>query len=133
MSQTRGRIARYEIAPFHIEASQGQDDEAARAEQREWRDLIATFAQNLVLVSDTTHLWRKDWAYLHLRTGGAIGPLSILLRRGANRAVRRGGEERLTRKFLDGVVLPDAAEQQARQRGWKPVKGARPTRGSAAR
>jgi hypothetical protein len=52
--------------------------------------------------------------YLFARTTGHIGSLMTLVNRGAQRAIRRGGEA-LTADLLDTVKIDEAAEQARAQ------------------
>jgi hypothetical protein len=105
LSQTRGRLSLYPLEPYSV------DDESDRLE---WRSLVASFASQLA-VHGANDLERRLWRYLYRRTGGSIGSLSALLRRGANLAVDRD-DARLTKPILDQVRLDAAAERRYRRR-----------------
>jgi hypothetical protein len=93
-------------------------------DRRVWASLIATFANELVLADPPTDLWRKHAAYLHLRTGGQMNALQLLLRGAANAAIR-DGVEKIDRRLLDSILLPSTAETQARAAGFRPLPGTR--------
>lgn len=96
-------------------------------DRQAWASLIATFANHLVLADPPTDLWSKHAAYLHLRTSGQMNALQELLRRAANRAIRRG-TERIDRGLLDSITLSNGAEIRARQAGFRPAPGTRTAR-----
>ena len=98
--QTRGRFSHFPIGPF------GTHSEAA---QKEWQNLVKAFENELVLLKGHEGMCTSIAAYLYERTGGFVGSLSALLRRGAARAIETG-QERITRRLLETVRLDHAAE-----------------------
>jgi len=111
LAQNSSRVHVYSLARYPL----------ATAEDRQaWASLIATFASHLVLADAPTDLWRKHSAYLHQRTSGQMNALQLLLRGAANAAIR-SGTERIDRRLLDTVKLPNTAEIQAWAAGWRPL------------
>lgn len=94
IAQTGGRFSRHPIDAYEIGTPQGQ---------RDWRDLVGTVGQRLVLLAQHDEDLPALTDYLFERTGGVTGDLMDLLRLGANRAI--GTTERITQELLDEVPL----------------------------
>lgn len=94
IAQTGGRFSKHPINAYETDTPQGR---------RDWRDLIGTVGQRLVLLAHHGEDVPALSDYLFERTGGVTGDLMDLLRLGANRAI--GTTERITRDVLDEVPL----------------------------
>jgi hypothetical protein len=102
-TQTAGRFSHHHLRPFALTSKQ-------QAEQ--WIGVVATLEDALVLYHhDHGSLARRNWRYLHERTGGSIAALHDLIRLAAVRAVRRGTEA-VTRELLDTITSSYATERQ---------------------
>ncbi|WP_206061837.1 hypothetical protein, partial [Nonomuraea basaltis] len=96
-SQSGSRFADLQhLAPFSIRTAE---------QQRTWMSLVRHFESNLILLDHQPNaLTLHHWRYLHERTSGYIGALSILFKKAAHMAMDPGVEA-LTRDTLDRVVL----------------------------
>lgn len=108
------------LAPFPIT---GPD------QQRAWMSLIRQFEHNLILLDhEADSFTRKHWRYLHDRTSGYIGALSMLFKEAAHVAMD-DSVEKVTREVMDRVVLGhddevDFARIKARRH--RPLPGGAP-------
>ncbi len=84
-------------------------------QRQQWRQLIATMEDSLRLHRHKHGSLVKLDAYLHERTGGAIGSLSQLIRGAATEAILNSGEA-ITRKTLDVIEVDQIAEEAHLQR-----------------
>lgn len=78
-------------------------------DRAEWTRLISNIENALVLADMKDKMLVEISKYLFVRTGGNIGSLMALIRRGTARAIRTG-RERLDRDLLDTVRLDEGAE-----------------------
>ncbi|MBF8188784.1 TniB family NTP-binding protein [Nonomuraea sp. K274] len=84
------------LAPFPI---------ATAAQQRTWMSLVRHFESNLILLDHPQgSLTLKHWRYLHERTSGYIGGLTMLFKDAAHLAMD-SGVEALTLDVMNRVVL----------------------------
>lgn len=105
-AQTARRWTRLTLDPFTISDDPGR---------RQWRSLLLAIEKHLILAGAHPGMLADDLAgYLFARTTGHIGSLMTLVNRGAQRAIRRGGET-LTEELLDTVKIDEAAEQARAQ------------------
>ncbi|MEE1799239.1 TniB family NTP-binding protein [Streptomyces sp. JV176] len=79
----------------------------------EWKALVATMEQTLLLHDHPPGSLIKLDRYLHNRTDGMIGSLSLAIRGAAIDAILTG-TERVTKNGLDALPLDHAAESAAR-------------------
>ena len=94
-AQTARRWTRLTLDPFTISTEPGR---------RQWRSLLLGIEKNLILADARPGVLADDLAgYLFARTTGHIGSLMTLINRGAQRAIRSGGEM-LSESLLDTVV-----------------------------
>lgn len=82
---------------------------ATRTDQREWARLMGSLDKTIVLANAYDRMIRDLSTYIFVRTGGNIGSLMDLIRRGTSRAIRTGSEK-LDRDLLDGIRLDEGAE-----------------------
>jgi hypothetical protein len=75
----------------------------------EWKGLIATMEETLILHDHPPRSLVKLDRYLHNRTDGMIGALSHAIRGAAIDAILNG-TERVTKEGLDAIPLDHAAE-----------------------
>lgn len=104
--QTRGRFLHLPIKPFDNTSEEGRE---------QWQKLVKAFENELVLLKGYEGMCTGMAGYLYERTGGFVGSLSTLLRRGAARAIATG-RECITRDLLDRVKADHAAETRRRKR-----------------
>jgi hypothetical protein len=117
-AQTAGRMKRLPAAPFVL------DRDNCESSQR-WQSLLATFESELVLLdAQPGDVYFELAEYVHVRTGGKIGPISQLLREGAFLAVEYG-QERITEALLDEIVLDDHSETASELKSGRPGGGRR--------
>lgn len=102
--QLTRRTTMLEMLPYQIDTEQGR---------RQWRTLLATLEERLVLGSRRPGMLTDLSDYLFIRSTGHIGSLMELLRRGCVKAIRTGAET-LNQKVFDSVKIDSAAEK-ARQ------------------
>lgn len=115
LAQNASRVHVYTLGRYPLTTA---DD------HREWANLLATFASHIVLADPPTDLWNTHASYIHQRTNGQMNALQLLLRGAANAAIRTGSE-RITRKLMDSIKLPNTAEVHAHAVGWRPRTGSR--------
>ena len=73
----------------------------AERQRREWRTLLTTIEQRLILGNKHVGMLAEDLSdYLYVRSTGHIGSLMELIRRGCTRAIRTGVET-LNRQLLE--------------------------------
>ncbi|BCO38941.1 hypothetical protein MINTM001_00800 [Mycobacterium paraintracellulare] len=102
--QLTRRTTMLEMLPYQIDTEQGR---------RQWRTLLATLEQRLVLGSIRPGMLTDLSDYLFIRSTGHIGSLMELMRRGCVKAIRTGSET-LNQSIFDSVKIDSAAEK-ARQ------------------
>ena len=76
----------------------------------DWRQLIASIEDELVLCAPPGRLAAGHALYLHKRTNGSIGSLGHLLRLGAVEAILNGTES-FAKKRLEQIKIDSLAEQ----------------------
>ncbi|MEY9878438.1 hypothetical protein ABH931_007965 [Streptacidiphilus sp. MAP12-33] len=105
LAQFGRRTTELSMRPFHIQ------DEAGR---REWRTLLLTIEQQIVLADAYPGMLADDLSdTLYARSTGHFASLMALINRGCLRAVSTG-HERLDRHLMDKVTN-DAAAEEARK------------------
>lgn len=80
-----------------------------QADKREWARLMGSLDKAVVLSSGHPRMIQDLSTYIFARTGGNIGSLMDLIRRGTSRAIRTG-HEKLDRELLDTIRLDEGAE-----------------------
>ncbi|MEV4501888.1 TniB family NTP-binding protein [Streptomyces klenkii] len=123
VTQTSGRNTLLHMKPFAIRTKE---------EKADWISVISAMEDALVLYRHQLGTLKRDWKYLHQRTGGNISSLAELIREAAADAVLTGGEA-IDRKLLDSIVINEHAQssyEATRQEAPEPP--ARPTRESGA-
>lgn len=100
--QTRRRFTVMPLKPFEITSDEGL---------HEWRVLLNTFENNLVLRDAEAGTLAAMGEYIYELTGGYLGTLSTLLGTAASRAVKNG-QEKITYELLSDVPLDYAAEEE---------------------
>ncbi len=98
-SQTLHRFKMYSIRPFEIDSV-------------EFEQVLSAFEKKLCLVKQPLGSLVKLKTYIHNRSAGFLGSINLLLREGANIAIK-SGEERLTITLLKKVKLDVASEQHS--------------------
>ncbi|MFV8047968.1 AAA family ATPase [Mycobacterium sp. 48b] len=78
---------------------------------KEWQHLLITLERRIVLANKERGMLTKHWDLLFERTSGRIGPLTTLINRACQRAVRTGTEY-LDEEVLRRVPMDAASEQQ---------------------
>lgn len=105
LEQTTRRTTMLEMRPYQVDTERGR---------RQWRTLLATIEERLVLGSKRPGMLADDLSdYLFIRSTGHIGSLMELIRRGCVKAIRTGAEA-LNQKVFDSIKIDSAAEK-ARQ------------------
>lgn len=99
-AQTFSRWTVHEMTKFSIDA---------KAHQREWARLMGSLDRAVVLVDGHERMIQNLATYIFVRTGGNIGSLMDLIRRGTSKAIRTG-HERLDEGLLDTIRLDEGAE-----------------------
>jgi hypothetical protein len=79
--------------------------------RREWRRLVLNIEKQLVLTHRAQGMLVDRSYYLFERSSGRIGPLTTLINRACQRAIRTGAE-RIDQELLDKVPIDAASEQQ---------------------
>jgi Bacterial TniB protein len=79
--------------------------------RREWRRLLLAIEKQIVLARKIHGMLVNHSDYLFERSSGRIGPLTTLISRACQRAVRTGAE-RIDQELLDRVRIDAASEQQ---------------------
>lgn len=80
-----------------------------QADKREWARLMGSLDRAVVLANGHDRMIQELSTYIFVRTGGNIGSLMDLIRRGTSRAIRTG-HEKLDRDLLDSIRLDEGAE-----------------------
>ena len=96
LSQTDHRFVWYGIRPYGVE-------------HPDFEMILRGLGRSLCLVNSGPDDLVKIRKYVHARTNGFMGAISMLMRKGANLAIR-DGSERITQKLLERVRLDHAAE-----------------------
>jgi hypothetical protein len=104
LEQTTRRTTMLEMQPFHLKTER---------DRRQWRTLLVTIEERLVLGGKTQGMLADLSDYLFIRSTGHIGSLMELVRRGCAKAIRSGCET-LSQKIFDSIKIDSAAEN-ARQ------------------
>lgn len=89
-----------------------------QADKREWARLMGSLDKAVVLANGHDRMIQELATYIFVRTGGNIGSLMDLIRRGTTRAIRTG-HEKLDRALLDTIRLDEGAESGRADRGKK--------------
>jgi hypothetical protein len=105
-TQTSGRNALHRLDKFKI---------TTEAEQREWAGTIMTMEDSLLLYRHKPGTLLKHYRYLHDRTDGSICALADLIRESAIEAVMTG-EEAITKKLMDTIIISKQAEAAYRRK-----------------
>jgi sarcosine oxidase delta subunit len=106
LAQTMRRTTMLDMRPYAINTEQAR---------RNWRTLLATIEQKLVLGSKHPGMLADELSdYLFIRSTGHIGSLMELIRRGCAKAVRTRAET-LTQQLLDTIKIDSAAEKARRE------------------
>jgi hypothetical protein len=82
--------------------------------RRQWRTLLASIEERLVLGAKTPGILTDLSDYLFIRSTGHIGSLMELIRRGCVKAIRTGSES-LSQKLFDSIKIDTAAEKARRE------------------
>jgi hypothetical protein len=111
MSQTSSRFTPLPILPTDISTPSGRE---------EWQAILRTLETKLRLHGNYDGMLCVDlFEYLHGRSGGVMGTLTELLRRGAALAIRESGgvrSEALTKTLLERIKVDYTAENGPRAR-----------------
>lgn len=99
--QTASRFTVHDLAPYPLETAE---------DLRVWGEVVRSFEGNLMLVHHKGGDLIRVSRYLWHRTGGKLGPLSVLLRKGAWRAITRG-TEKIDIDLLSGIQLDEESER----------------------
>jgi hypothetical protein len=102
LGQSGRRITALPMREFAIDTT---------AHRHEWRQLLLAIERRLVLSRTHQGMLVDLSGYLFERSSGRIGPLTTLINRACQRAVRTG-VERIDRELLDKVRTDAASEQQ---------------------
>jgi hypothetical protein len=106
LEQTTRRTTTLRMLPYQIETER---------ERRQWRTLLATIEERLVLGSKRPGMLADDLSdYLFMRSTGHIGSLMELIRRGCVKAIRTGAET-LNGKVFDSIKIDGAAEKARKE------------------
>lgn len=116
LAQTFRRWTVLGMTSFSIEES---DD------REEWARLMGSLDKAIVLSAGYERMVQDLGRYMFVRTGGNIGSLMDLIRRGTSRAIRTG-HEKLDRDLLDTIRLDEGAESGRQDRERKYFRRARP-------
>ena len=110
-SQTGRRFASFPLEPFSLATKEGREA---------WALLLNAIEDNLCLYNLEKGTLVAMGGYLYARTEGFIGPLRLLIRDGANKAIKNGTET-ITRELLDEIELAYAVEKayKSKTRGRK--------------
>lgn len=100
--QIAGRFISVNASPFTHRTTQDKQD---------WDKLVAAMEHALRLHRHQPGSLVEQAGYLHDRTGGMIGSLDQLIHEAANDAIT-DGTEKITKKYLDAVILDVAAQAQ---------------------
>lgn len=95
--QLAHRMALYRMQGYSLRSQAGR---------RDWLELVLTLQDLLMLNSQREQTLRSLAGYLYDRTGGSVGRLRTLLRRGAIVAIQDGSEQ-VNKRLLD--LIPDQA------------------------
>jgi hypothetical protein len=105
LEQTTRRTTMLEMQPFHLKTER---------DRRQWRTLLVTIEERLVLGGKTQGMLADLSDYLFIRSTGHIGSLMELVRRGCAKAIRSGCET-LSQKIFDSIKIDSAAENARRE------------------
>jgi hypothetical protein len=106
LEQTTRRTIMLEMRPFSIKTER---------ERRQWRTLLATIEDRLVLASKHQGMLCEELSdYLYVRSTGHIGSLMELVRIGCARAIRTGTET-LDKKLFESFEIDSAAEKARKE------------------
>ena len=106
LEQTTRRTTTLEMLPFQVDTEQ---------ERRQWRTLLATIEERLVLGSKRPGMLADHLSdYLFMRSTGHIGSLMDLVRRGCVKAIRTGAET-LNTEVFDSIKIDGAAEKARKE------------------
>ena len=81
-----------------------------KTQKNRWLSLINSSEAHICLVKHEPGSLVGFGEYIFYRTGGSIGAVSILIRQGANLAIK-DGEEKLTKTLLNRVMLDKGSEE----------------------
>ena len=101
LSQTGRRFSSFSMEPYRL---------ATKEERKTWALLLNAIEDNLCLRNLEKGTLVAMGGYLYARTEGFIGPLRLLIRDGANKAIKNGMET-ITRELLDEIKLAYAVEK----------------------
>lgn len=104
-AQMQGRTTMIEMQPYSIGSAAHRD---------QWEKVIALFEREFPLAEHEVGTLMDEAAWLHAVTGGVIGSLRTLLRKGQVAAII-DGQEHLDRSNLE-PILPDYRADLARER-----------------
>lgn len=99
-SQTDNRFIYYCVKPFAYDAHH---------EQSEWRQLLRTLEQHLMLLDAKPGFLEDHHLLLYMRTRGGLGALTNLVSRAANRSIRSGSES-INEALLKQIKTPHASQ-----------------------
>lgn len=116
LGQSGRRITPLHLREFTIDTA---------VHRREWRRLLLALEKQIVLTQKTTGMLAEHPHYLFERSSGRLGPLTTLISRACQRAVRTGTEH-IDKELLDRVRIDAASEQQRPEMRAK-IRGARNT------
>ncbi|GAB1815918.1 AAA family ATPase [Mycobacterium sp. MUNTM1] len=105
LEQTTRRTTMLEMLPYRVDTERGR---------RQWRTLLKTIEERLVLGSRRPGMLVELSDYLFIRSTGHIGSLMELIRRGCVKAIRTGAEA-LNQRVLDSIKVDSAAEKARRE------------------
>ena len=106
LEQTTRRTIMLEMRPFSL---------TTERERRQWRTLLATIEDRLVLASKHKGMLCEELSdYLYMRSAGHIGSLMELVRIGCARAIRTGSET-LNKKLFESFKIDSAAEKARKE------------------
>lgn len=105
LQQTTRRTTTLDMQPFSVTNERGR---------RDWRTLLATIDDRLVLGAKQSGMLSELGDYLYIRSTGHIGSLMELIRRGCIKAINTGTET-LTEKLFDSIRIDSAAENARKQ------------------
>jgi len=114
-TQTSGRNSLHRLERFQINTE---------AQKREWAGVIKTMEECLVLLRHRPGTLTRHYRYLHDRTDGSICGLADLVREAATEAVMNG-DEAITKRLMDTIVISKHAEAAYQRRLQRRVPGAK--------
>lgn len=104
-AQMQGRTTFIEMEPYSL---------ASAKHRKQWEEIIALFEREFPLANHEIGTLEEEGAWLHAVTGGVIGSLRTLLRKGQIAAII-DGREHLDRVALEDI-LPDYRAELDRQK-----------------